>query len=202
MNIGIDVDGVLLDMSTFLKRYGSSFFRRQPVSPSAYTAEEMYEVSKGAVTLFGLRWFFPVYCRTYPPYEGAADVYASLCEKGHIILQITSRKLVTKRSPLAALSRFLLKQWLYRNRFYYHELILCEEEGVAGQKLRCCLERQVQVMIEDHAETALLLAEHGISVLLYDAPYNQRVRDPRIHRVRNWEEIAAFFRKNEKGGSP
>ncbi len=195
MKIGIDVDGVLLDTSSFLQDYGSVFFRRQPVSPSAYTVEEMYEVSGSAVTMFGLRWFFPVYCRTYPPYAGAADVYASLRKEGHIILQITSRKLVTGHSPLAALSRFLLKRWLYRNRFCYHELILCGEEGVAAQKLRCCLEQQVQVMIEDHPDTALLLAQHGISVLLYDAPYNQHIRDARIQRVRNWEEIAAFFRK-------
>lgn len=44
-------------------------------------------------------------------------------------------------------------------------------------------------MIEDKGDTALYLAENGIRVLLFDAPYNQDISHKNIVRVFSWNEI-------------
>ena len=50
-------------------------------------------------------------------------------------------------------------------------------------------------MIEDNPETALTLAEHGITVILFDAPYNKNVVSERVIRVKNWGEAGIILKK-------
>ena len=197
MNIGVDVDGVLLDTPAFLREYGTKFFHKAPVHSDACGIKEMYEVGKLRVFFFGLRWFLPFYCRKYPPYPGAAQVYEDLRREGHDIYQITARSAATSRHLLGYLSRKLLIQWLQINHFFYHVLILCDESDASMQKLDHCLENNVDVMIDDNPTTAQLLADHGIQVLLYDAPYNQTLQGEGITRVKNWNEIENIINRME-----
>lgn len=195
MRIGIDVDGVLVDTRGFMLHYGGKFFRKEPVDPSGYSIEEIFGVSGIPVLLFGLRWFFPYYCRKYPPYKGAARVYSELKKGGNTIFQITARKFALSRSLAGCYSRNMLKRWLKNNRFYYDKLIFCAEKNVAYEKLRYCKKYRINVMIEDNPETAAALAAHGITVLLFDAPYNQRVVSERIIRIKNWSEAENVLNK-------
>ena len=202
MNIGIDVDGVLLDTEEFTLKYGRKFFKKEPVDPSGYTVEEIFDVSGLPVTLFGMRWFFPYYCRNYPPYPGAEDVYKELRHRGDDIYQITARKFAISKSPVGKMSLRLLRKWLKKNGFHYNQLIICDESIVAEEKLRYCKKYNIDIMIDDHPETAALLAENGITVLLYDAVYNRHTEHSNIVRVQNWEEIGNYIIKsdyNDKG---
>lgn len=195
MRIGIDVDGVLLNTEKFMLKYGSRFFRKEPVDQYGYTIEEIFGVSGIPVTLFGIRWFFPFYCRKYPPYSGAAKVYDELRRNGDSIYQITARKFAASKSPIGKMSFRFLKKWLRKNRFHYNKLIICDEKNVSAEKLGHCKNHNINVMIEDNPWTAALLAENGIRVLLYDAPYNRHVSAENITRVHNWNEIRCFLKK-------
>ncbi len=197
MNIGVDVDGVLLDTPSFLQEYGRRFFHRAPVRVDACGIREMYGVNDLQVFFFGLRWFLPFYCRKYPPYPEAAQVYEDLRKEGHDIYQITARSAATSKHFLGYLSRKFLIQWLQINHFFYHVLILCDEADAPMQKLDHCLENNVDVMIDDNPTTAQLLADHGIQVLLYDAPYNQTLQGEGITRVKNWNEIENIINRME-----
>ena len=203
MRIGIDVDGVLLDTRHFMLKYGSRFFRKKPVNPDAYTVEEIFGVSGLPVLLFGMRWFLPYYCRSYPPYPDAAGVYRRLKRGGHSIYQITARKFAMSDSPLGRYSRRALTNWLHRNGFCCDKLLLCDEKHAAAEKLKYCRQYHVSVMIEDHPVTAKLLAEHGICVLLFDQPYNRGISAENLIRVKNWRgaeqsQRAYLMKKGEK----
>lgn len=194
MNIGIDVDGVLLDTRQFMLEYGKRFFRREPVDPAGYTIEEMFGVSGVPVLLFGMRWFLPYYCRKYPPSPGAAEVYRELKDSGNMIWQITARKFALNPSPLGRYSHRALEGWLSRNGFCYDRLLLVDEKRAAQEKLGCCRKHGIDIMIEDNPDTALALAGNGIKVLLFDAPYNREAESENIVRVHNWDEAGRYLR--------
>jgi len=197
MNIGVDVDGVLLNTPEFMRKYGERYFKRPPADPDAYDMEDMFRVSHKQVFFFGLRWFLPYYCRKYPPYPQAGYTYDKLIKEGNKIIQITSRKATTAHTLIGFFSRRFLNRWLRDNGFFHDKLICCEEEGVSYQKLMHCQENNVDVMIDDNPITANVLADHGIKVLLYDAPYNQYLEGDGITRVRNWSDIRKILCKEE-----
>ena len=198
MNIGVDVDGVLLNTPEFMREYGERYFKRPPADPDAYDMEDMFRVSHKQVFFFGLRWFLPYYCRKYPPYPHAGSTYDELIKEGNKIFQITSRKATTDHTLIGYFSRRFLNQWLRNNGFFHDKLFYCHEEGVSWQKLMHCQENDVEVMIDDNPITANVLAGHGIRVLLYDAPYNQYIEGDGITRVKNWNEIREILCKEEK----
>lgn len=49
------------------------------------------------------------------------------------------------------------------------------------------------VWIEDHPDNAMLGAEMGLDVILFDHKYNQDVNDDRIKRVNSWSEICDYL---------
>ena len=46
MRIGIDIDGVLTNVSRFQLDYGSMFFNKRVVNPNAFEIRDIYDVSE------------------------------------------------------------------------------------------------------------------------------------------------------------
>ena len=69
--IGIDADGVLVNMHEFNVREGKKYFKKEPVNYNAYSPKEMYNVSEKEEFLFGLK-VFNKYC-TKEPAKGLAQ---------------------------------------------------------------------------------------------------------------------------------
>lgn len=148
MNIGVDCDGVLTDMTAYICQYGEKWFRRKPVNPCGETTAEIFGCSEKEEFRFGLRYFF-TYCRKWPPRENAAEVIERLGKDGHILYQITARKFAISHNPLGAYSRFLYRQWLEKNGFHFRDIFFCSEKNTPGDKLDGCRRFSVDVMIED-----------------------------------------------------
>lgn len=188
MKIGIDADGVLTDMSAFNFVYGEKFFGHKPANPAGYKTREIFGETKQREFLFGLRYFYD-YCINLKPRGEAPEVCKALQKDGHILYAITARKFSTEKSPLGALSRKLFKKWLQKNGFSFEDIFFCTEKNTPREKLEYCKKLSVNIMIDDNPEVALFLAENGVRVLLFDAPYNQNVIHPDITRVLDWKEI-------------
>lgn len=192
MVIATDADGVLTDMSGFNFVYGERFFGHAPTDPSGYTTAEIFGESKRREFLFGLRHFYD-YCSRLSPRENAVEVCGRLCSGGNELYVITARKFSTQRTPLGALSRRLFQKWIVKNGFRFNDIFYCSEVGTPPQKLGFCRRISADIMIEDKGDTALYLAENGIRVLLFDAPYNQYISHENIVRVFSWDEILAVL---------
>lgn len=193
MVIATDADGVLTDMSGFNFVYGKRFFGHEPTNPSGYTTAEIFGESKRREFLFGLRHFYD-YCSRLSPRENAVEV----CNELGKVYVITARKFSTQRTPLGALSRHLFRKWTEKNGFDFADIFYCSEVDTPPQKLSYCRQISADVMIEDNVKTALYLADNGIRVLLFDAPYNQGISHQNIVRVFSWEEIFELIKEFKK----
>ncbi len=191
MVIGIDADGVLTDMSGFNYEYGEKFFGHKPVNTAGYTTAEIFGESKKREFLFGLRHFYD-YCSRLSPRENAVEVCRNLTADGHKLYVITARKFSTMKNPLGSLSRSLFRSWTAKNELPLDSIMFCSEDNTPSQKLRYCRQISADIMIDDKPDIALFLAENGMTVLLFDAPYNQSTEHKNITRVKSWDEILRF----------
>lgn len=192
MVIATDADGVLTDMSGFNFVYGERFFGHAPTDPSGYTTAEIFGESKRREFLFGLRHFYD-YCSRLSPRENAVEVCGKLCSGGNELYVITARKFSTQHTPLGALSKRLFRKWVEKNDFRFNDIFYCSEVGTPPQKLGFCRRISADIMIEDKGDIALYLAENGIKVLLFDAPYNQDISHENIVRIFSWNDIFAVL---------
>lgn len=188
MKIGIDTDGVLTDMSTFLRLIGKQYLKREPVKKEAYNIEEMFATSKSEKLHYGISLFIN-YCKNCPPREKAQKVIEQLNKDGHELFEITARKFVTMKNPLGWYSKKLLLKWYEKHGFHFSKVIFCSEKNTGEAKTKACIEHGAKIMVEDRPEVAEYLVKNGITVLLFDAPYNKNLKHERIIRVHNWDEV-------------
>lgn len=188
MRIGIDTDGVLTDMARCNYEYGKAYFHREPQNPNAYSAEEMFGFQLRNELVFGITNYFK-YCRNWLPRENCVEVIQKLNHEKHELYEITARKFVTKKNPLGLYSRHLLLRWYKKHELSFQKIILCDEETAPEEKLAACQKFQIHIMIEDKPSVAKRLAENGVFVFLFDAPYNRDVHGNNIIRVHSWKEI-------------
>lgn len=137
---------------------------------------------------FGLHYFFK-YCREWPPRKNAVEVIAMLQQDGYQLYEITARNFTTLKNPLGWYSKYVFKSWLKRHKIHIDEIYFCSEHNSPEDKLKGCQFYDVDLMIDDKPEVALYLDKCGITVLLFDTPYNQDISGENIVRVSDWNEI-------------
>ena len=188
MNIGIDADGVLTDMSAYICEYGEKYFNRKPSNLDGYSTAEIFGCSDKDEFRFGLRYFF-TYCKKWPPRKNCSAVISKLNDDGHQLYEITARKFVTMKNLLGWYSRKLFEDWLKHYKMSFKEIYYCSESNSPRDKLIGCKKYKIDYMIDDKPEVALHLANNGIKVLLFDTRYNVGVEHNNIIRVADWEDI-------------
>lgn len=193
MRIGIDCDGVLTDISKCICEYGERWFKRKPGNLAGYNTSEIFGCSQKEEFQFGLHYFFK-YCKEWPPRENAVEIIAMLQQDGHQLYEITARNFTTLKNPLGWYSKYVFRSWLKQNKIAIDKIFYCSEHNSPEDKLKGCQFYDVDLMIDDKPEVAIHLANNGITVLLFDAPYNQDVLGERIMRVMNWNDVYKTIR--------
>lgn len=191
MNIGIDLDDVLVDFWTemlvfYNKRYGTAFCKEQFFSYEAWrvfggTRKECIERIEDFYTSPSFK--------TIPALLLARETVATISQQ-HVCVVITGRPEYTASAT--------------------HELIEMHFPGIfAGVhftnayalgimprlKKDICAALRIEVLLEDHWDHALPCAEAGIRVVLFDQPWNRGVerRHQNITRVYSWNEIPCLI---------
>lgn len=192
MIIGIDADGVLTDMSGFNYKYGEIHWGHKPVKPDGYTTAELFGVSRSQELVFGLK-YFREYCCKLEPRRHTREINRRLNSDGHILYEITARKFAVMNNPLGSFSRHLFKSWIRDNKLHFEDIFFCSERNTPAEKYAICQKISADIMIDDNPDIAMFLAQRGITVLLFDAPYNKNVTHKNITRVHDWDEIYRFI---------
>lgn len=192
--VGIDADGVLTDMSKFNLEEGRKFFKKEPVNPDAYESSEMFGISKFQKNMFGLK-VLDKYCRKTPLRDDAKEVITKMSEEGAELHEITARMFTTIKGPFGGYYRRLFRNYLKDNELSFKSIQFCSETDSPRDKYMACLKLGVDVMIEDKPEVALYLAERGIKILLFDAPYNKGIEGENLIRVKSWQDCYTEYRK-------
>ena len=173
MLIGVDIDDVIADTERVVRqhlnaRYGLRL-RREDVTD--FSLEKLAGLSPGDVQAFLEDFHRSGGYRSMAPIPGAREALTRLAARHRIVL-VTARPEETRPDTEA---------WLAEHGIPYHALIFSNGAGKHGLQ-------PYDRFVEDRPAFALELAEAGVPVLLFDAPWNRRVAHPRIRRVRDWQE--------------
>lgn len=176
MRIGVDIDGVLADsMSQWVKEL-NSYFKKDKSLHQIQLQEicHIYDITEEE--LIGFLYERGRLLMTSPQPLTGASYYLNQLKKKHEIFIITARNEKYGRET---------RDWLNKNNLPYDELLLLGSHD----KREACLNKELDVMIEDTYRISIEISEVGVPVLLMDAPYNQGDLPERVYRVHSWQEI-------------
>lgn len=185
MKIGIDIDGVLTDLSRFYIDYGTKYAFENNIdklaNPNGYEIEEILNIEKGSYIEFWKKYDKYYTKKTYTR-EFASEVIEKLKNEGNEIYLITARN--SEEEP----SKDWTADWLKENNIYYDKLIFTSE------KLEYCRNNNIDIMIEDCVENVLKLSTE-IPVICLDTRYNQECKGENITRCYSWYDIYSKIKK-------
>lgn len=197
MNIGIDVDGVLVDMGNYQLKYGTEYFKKKynkdVIDPDAYDIEQIFDCTYEERERFWKKYIW-AYCLTEPITPNAASVINRLHSEGHRIFIITGRAHTTEKGITGKLFRLMLRYWLKKNQVYYDEIIFCSEKESSTEKYDVCMKKSINVMIDDKPENLLALKDK-IDIICYHAIWNSKIKQLDPYRVKDFDGIVAMINK-------
>ena len=184
MNIGIDVDGTLIDMHGFMLEKGKQFFRRDANDPYALDIEDMFSCTKKEGRRFWLRYLVR-YCLFPPMIEGAPQTIRKLRSNGHGIYIITSRIYTDRKGFAGLFPRMVVRGLLKRKGVPYDDIAFCED--TAEEKLKYCRKFSIDVMIDDKPENLITIREE-CPVIVSPMPWNAYLEEKGYIRARDWAD--------------
>lgn len=195
--VGCDADGILTNLSEHNLREGKRVFQREPIKPSEYSLEDVFDVSDIPKPILYLKAFqiFAKYCNHEKPREYVSEVFHELGKEDFLFHSITARKFATLRNPLGEMSRNWFQNWLKKFDIPFSSIHYCSEENGEKEKFLACKKLNVDVMIDDKPEIALYIASRGIPVIMVDAPYNLDVTHENIYHASDWKEVKSILQE-------
>lgn len=188
MNIGIDIDDTLNNLSDILIEYGKKYNKENAIEheiqENRYDFEEAFGWNKEQENKFKEQYIAT--CLSQATIKNGAKEYIhKLKGEGHKVYIITARTPEETVKNVQEIS----EEWLKRNGIELDKLeVGCE------QKVDKCREHKIDVFIDDNTDHCKAVHESlGIPVILFDSIYNQGVKD--FNRVYNWEEAYELIKK-------
>ena len=185
MRIGVDIDGVLTDLSGFLFDYAIQFYKDKGipmVNPKGYDVEEMFNVSDELVYEFWVK-YLPKYF-SMPPRTKSAEIIKKLQDEGNYIIIISARGSGKDEDTMGKEStKFVTEKWLEMYGIN-PDLVLFTDSG----KLDICEKYQIDLMIDDMPYN-LLEVSSKIKCLCYNTIYNEDINNDNIIRCYSWDDI-------------
>lgn len=186
MKIGVDLDDVLVDfwseMLTFHNsRYGTAF------SKGDFFSYDMWEVL-GITREEGIARIETFYASpqftAIPALPGAQEAVRAMGERHELIV-------ITGRPEYTALATHELINRHFPDAFADIHFTNAYARGLPPRaKADVCREQEIELLLEDHIGHALGAAEAGISVMLFDQPWNTEAPEhENMTRVLSWRDV-------------
>lgn len=194
MKIGIDIDGVLTDEDKFMYDYGTKFCKESQL-PMVIKPNQMEEAIFGWEEEISEQFwntYLVEYVTRYPARQFAAEVIQKLKEK-HEIYIVTARNEQGLPKEFYGKMKLLTEKWLETQNIHYDDILYTKR----GKKLTDCIEKGIQIMVEDDPMNIEQLQEE-IMVLCYDCQYNHNIEKRNVTRVYSWYDILKTIETIEK----
>ena len=168
MNIGIDIDDTLNNLSDILLEYGKRYNEensiKHEIQKEKYDFEEAFGWNKEQENKFKEQ-YIGICLAQATVKTGAREYVKKLKEEGHKIFIITARTPEETVKNVQEISA----EWLKRNGIMLDKLeVGCE------QKVEKCREHNIDVFIDDNTDHCKSIHESlGIPVIMFDSIYNQ-----------------------------
>jgi len=189
MNIGLDIDGVLTDIHGFNFRHAPPYFRRkfgrevEDEGPS--DIREIFKCPDNEWISYWRR-YLPIYVTLEPARKGAKAFTRKLLKDGHRIIIISKRVFACRKDFMGSLMRGIVRNWLWRNGIWYHEMVFCEEE-IPDSKKTACLDKKIDMMIDDDPLNIRAISPIA-KVICFDTSYNRECSGENIFRAKDYDE--------------
>ena len=189
MRIGIDIDDTtFITVKSMLKYadiYDKEILGKKGIIGSYGLIKNRYYLH----ALYGWtddekKTFFNMYYKDVlkecTPMENAPEVITKLKNQGHEIYFITARLTNIEGCN----TNEITKNSLDKFNIPYHKLIIN-----APDKLKCAKDHNIDIFIEDSAETCDILENNGIKSYLMTTKMNAEIDAKGVERVNTWEDI-------------
>lgn len=186
MRIGIDIDGVITDLETFVKDYGAKFCVDEGLEVNiqygCYDEAKSLNLTKEQADKF---WntYMKYYSTKYNTREFASEVIKRLKNEGNEIYIITARNEEGLTGEDYGKMKEFVSIWLEENGIEYDRIIYTEES-----KLAYCVGNYIDVMVEDNPNNVKEISTK-IPVLCMNCGYNMDVEGENITRVYSWYDV-------------
>ncbi len=180
MRIGIDIDGVIANTFPLVVQELNKFFNKNLSYDDivSYDIAKVYNIKKEQLIEF-------VQLKEQTLVDSSLPVPLAV----ECINNLHNKAFVALISARTEKSRDHTKNWLQRHGIYWDKLILLGNPDKADT----CVKLELDFFIEDNLNNALQVSARGISVLLFDAPYNRAPLPDPVQRVHSWPQICKIL---------
>ncbi len=195
MNIGVDIDGVLINDDDYILANGTKFCVDNDLDfyldPLKYEARKFsFYHDKETLKKYTLEYWWN-YLENASPRLYAKEILKKLKADGHNIYIITSRQYAPDDTEEGKKVRELTTKWLQKNDIPYDDIYFVHD------KIAVIKDKNIDVIIEDSPETIPRFLNFT-KVLCYDARYNISLSGDNLTRVYSWYDIYDKIRKGLK----
>lgn len=193
MNIGIDIDGVLVDLEKFSTDYGTKMCIEEgwkiEINPEGYYETEKFNWTKEQEEKFWNKYLLK-YIEETTAREFSAEIIHKLRQENNKIYIITARNESGLPPEAYGKMQQITKKWLSKNKIEYDKIIFAKDE----EKLQKCLESNVNVMIEDNPNNILNISKK-LPVIKYNCIYNEKMTEKNVTTSYSWYQIYDIINK-------
>ncbi len=184
MNIGIDIDGVLIDDDTYrldtMAKY--CFENNLPNLANPYNYENKGNWTEEILEDYRQKYYFE-YLKNAPIKNFAVEIIEKLHNEGNKIIIVTGRYRTPENSEIGKRVREETIKWLNKNNVFFDEICY-----VYCPKTKEIQEKNIDIMIEDSPETIPEIVKYA-KVLCFDNRYNVNLKCNNMIRVFSWYDI-------------
>lgn len=184
MNIGIDIDGVLMDDDTYRIDTMTKYCYENNLGnlDNPYKYESKCNWSEEIKEDYRQKYYFE-YVKNMPAKKFAAEVIEKLHNEGNKIVIITGRYKTQEDSEIGQRMRDYTVQCLKNNNIIYDEI--CYAHCPKTKEIQ---EKNIDLMIDDSPEILKEIIKYT-KVLCFDNRYNMNLQYDNMIRVYSWYDI-------------
>lgn len=190
MNIGIDVDGVLIDFEERF-RYKAQLFNyierknNEIVKEDAYIVQERYGWNDNDWKIFSNKYLIEL-TKESKFMPGVKEVTDLLKEEQHKLFIISARG-----------TEFEDMITIVENKFQEENIKFDKYYWKLKNKLEVIKDENIDIMIDDNPNTCKMLSDNGIKTLYFRNVYGNKIEENTyLKEVKNWGEIYRCIREN------
>lgn len=186
MNIGIDVDGVILDserVMDFYAEYTAFRYGKERLQEDTLELEDSYDLTQEQIDYFYDN-FFDEITKTCPFLPGVKEILTMLKADGHKLFIVSTRGFYNERELIFAKQR--LKELDIEFDGY---------EWGHNNKLDACKKLGIDVMIEDNPKKVEQMTSGNFKILYLKERMLREVNHPNVIEVKNWMRIYKVIKK-------
>ena len=188
MHIGIDIDGVLNDMNSYVRVYFKKYLKSNKIPFKLDKTKEryyqQYNVSQEIENEFWNKMLF--HFAKYSKRNNNADkIINKLHRDGHKLTIITSRTFSCEKSDRGEKMRAEISKWLAKNHIYYDDILYSNE--IMGKE-KIAKKAKIDIMIDDSLRNINELSSF-VKVIIFKNSANKKAKGKTKYIAGSWKEV-------------